>query len=89
MIGNVQAQDTPTELRSRVEAVGYETVPARNSIDGAFEIVQVRSREDRQLPLSDPSVRYEVNQAVAKEQLTQAFQARVNALLANAKVEGL
>ena len=58
-------------------------------IDGAFEIVQVRSREDKQLPLSDPSVRYEVNQAVAKEQLTQAFQARVDALLANAKVEGL
>lgn len=26
------------ELRSRVEALGYETVPARNSIDGAFEI---------------------------------------------------
>lgn len=26
------------ELRSRVEALGYETVPARNSIDSAFEI---------------------------------------------------
>lgn len=26
------------ELRSRVEALGYETVPARNAIDGAFEI---------------------------------------------------
>lgn len=26
------------ELRSRVEALGYETTPARNSIDGAFEI---------------------------------------------------
>jgi conjugative relaxase-like TrwC/TraI family protein len=26
------------ELRNRVEALGYETVPARNSIDGAFEI---------------------------------------------------
>ncbi|KPF88565.1 TrwC protein, partial [Novosphingobium sp. AAP83] len=26
------------ELRSRIEALGYETVPARNSIDGAFEI---------------------------------------------------
>jgi conjugative relaxase-like TrwC/TraI family protein len=26
------------ELRSRVEALGYETAPARNSIDGAFEI---------------------------------------------------
>lgn len=26
------------ELRGRVEALGYETVPARNAIDGAFEI---------------------------------------------------
>lgn len=58
-------------------------------IDGVFEIVQVRSREDRQLPLSDPSVRYEVNQAVAKEQLTREFQIRVDRLLASAKVEGL
>lgn len=58
-------------------------------IDGAFEIVQVRQREDKQLPLSDPSVRYEVNQAVAKEQLAREFQARVDALLADAKVEGL
>lgn len=58
-------------------------------IDGAFEIVQVRTREDKQLPLSDPSVRYEVNQAVAKEQLGQAFQARVEALLSKAQVQGL
>ncbi|MGB4072149.1 peptidylprolyl isomerase [Pseudomonas sp.] len=58
-------------------------------IDGAFEIVQVRQREDKQLPLSDPSVRYEVNQAVAKEQLARELQARVDALLADAKVEGL
>ena len=56
---------------------------------GSIEIVQVRQREDKQLPLSDPSVRYEVNQAVAKEQLAREFQARVDALLANAKVEGL
>ena len=58
-------------------------------IDGAFEIVQVRTREDKQLPLSDPSVRYEVNQAVAKEQLGQEFQARVEALLGKAQVQGL
>ncbi|UTW05966.1 peptidyl-prolyl cis-trans isomerase [Pseudomonas benzenivorans] len=58
-------------------------------IDGAFEIVQVRQREDRQLPLSDPSVRYEVNQAVAKEQLASQLQARLQALRANSKVEGL
>lgn len=58
-------------------------------IEGAFEIVQVRTREDKQLPLSDPSVRYEVNQAVAKEQLGQEFQARVEALLGKAQVQGL
>lgn len=57
-------------------------------IDGAFEIVRVRSREDRQLPLSDPSVRYEVNQAVAKQQLAAQFEARLKALRAAAKVEG-
>lgn len=29
------------ELRSRIEALGYETVPAKNPIDGAFEIAGV------------------------------------------------
>jgi hypothetical protein len=57
-------------------------------IDGAFEIVQVRAREDRQLPLSDPSVRYEVNQALAREKLGKQFDARLQALLSAAKVEG-
>ncbi|MNW20024.1 hypothetical protein D3C71_2202340 [compost metagenome] len=57
-------------------------------IDGVFEIVQVRAREDRQLPLSDPSVRFEVNQAVARQQLAAQFDARLQALLAAAKVEG-
>lgn len=56
-------------------------------IEGAFEIVQVRSRDDRQLPLSDPSVRFEVNQAVAKEKLSAQFQARLDGLLAQARVE--
>ncbi|HLD68445.1 MAG TPA: peptidyl-prolyl cis-trans isomerase [Pseudomonas sp.] len=58
-------------------------------IDGAFEIVRVRAREDRQLPLSDPSVRFEVNQAVARQQLAAQFDARLQALLAAAKVEGV
>ncbi|MET1079521.1 MAG: peptidyl-prolyl cis-trans isomerase [Pseudomonas sp.] len=57
-------------------------------IDGAFEIIQVRERQDRQLPLSDPSVRFEINQAVARQQLAAQFEARVQALLAVAKVEG-
>ncbi|MEO4047951.1 peptidylprolyl isomerase [Pseudomonas sp. CAU 1711] len=54
-----------------------------------FEIIRVRSREDRQLPLSDPSVRYEVNQAVARQQLASQFEARLAALLAKAEVRGL
>lgn len=58
-------------------------------IDGAFEIVRVRSREDRQLPLDDRSVRFEVNQAVAREKLAAQVDAQLGALLASAKVEGL
>lgn len=58
-------------------------------IDGAFEIVQVRRRADRQLPLSDPSVRFEVNQGVARELLAQQFDARLQALVRAAKVEGV
>lgn len=54
-----------------------------------FEIIRVRSREDRQLPLSDPSVRYEVNQAVARQQLASQFEARLAQLLAGAEVQGL
>ena len=65
-----------------------DTVSQPMLIDGAFEMLQVRSREDRQLPLSDPSVRYEVNQAVAREQLARQFEARLQALVAAAKVQG-
>ena len=65
-----------------------DTVSQPMLIDGAFEILQVRSREDRQLPLSDPSVRYEVNQGVAREQLARQFEARLQALVAAAKVQG-
>lgn len=54
-----------------------------------FEIIRVREREDRQLPLSDPSVRYEVNQAVARQQLAAQFEARLARLLAAAEVQGL
>lgn len=57
-------------------------------IDGAFEIIQVRSREDRQLPLTDPSVRFEVNQAVARQLLATQFEAHLQALVSAAKVEG-
>ncbi|QVM88665.1 hypothetical protein I0D68_09705 [Pseudomonas lalucatii] len=70
-----------------LQKAGTLSQPMR--IDGAFEIVRVRRREDRQLPLSDPSVRYEVNQAVAKEQLASQLQARLQALRAKARVEGL
>ncbi|WP_137817588.1 peptidyl-prolyl cis-trans isomerase [Pseudomonas sp. 2FG] len=57
-------------------------------IDGAFEIIRVRAREDRQLPLSDPSVRYEINQAVAKQKLAVQFDARLKTLRAAAQVAG-
>jgi conjugative relaxase-like TrwC/TraI family protein len=29
------------ELRSRIEALGYETVPAKNPVDGSFEIMDI------------------------------------------------
>ena len=40
LLGTIQNSD----LRARIEALGYETTPARNPIDGAFEIKGV-SRE--------------------------------------------
>jgi parvulin-like peptidyl-prolyl isomerase len=89
-LGLIRPQDAQLDfLRKTALLQKANSISQPMLIDGAFEIVQVRSREDRQLPLSDPSVRYEANQAVAKEQLTQTFQARVDALLSNAKVEGL
>ena len=89
-LGLIRPQDAQLDfLRKTALLQKTGSISQPMLIDGAFEIVQVRSREDKQLPLSDPSVRYEVNQAVAKEQLTREFQQRVDALLANAKVEGL
>ncbi|MCJ8169356.1 peptidylprolyl isomerase [Atopomonas sediminilitoris] len=58
-------------------------------LDGFFEIVQVRSRQDRLLPLSDPSVRREVNQQVARIKLAQQVETQLATLRANAKVQGL
>lgn len=89
-LGLIRPQDAQLDfLRKTALLQKADSISQPMLIDGAFEIVQVRSRADKQLPLSDPSVRYEVNQAVAKEQLTREFQQRVDALLANAKVEGL
>jgi hypothetical protein len=89
-LGLIRPQDGQLDfLRKTALLQKADSISQPMLIDGAFEIVQVRSRADKQLPLSDPSVRYEVNQAVAKEQLTREFQQRVDALLANAKVEGL
>ncbi|HLA29810.1 MAG TPA: peptidylprolyl isomerase [Pseudomonas sp.] len=89
-LGLIRPQDTQLDFLHKtalLQKAGSLSQPML--IDGAFEIVQVRTREDKQLPLSDPSVRYEVNQAVAKEQLGQEFQARVEALLGKAQVQGL
>ena len=65
------------------------TVSQPMLIDAHFEIIQVRAREDLQLPLSDPSVRFEVNQGLAREKLGKQFDARLQALLSAAKVEGV
>jgi parvulin-like peptidyl-prolyl isomerase len=89
-LGLIRPQDAQLDfLRKTALLQKAGSVSQPMLIDGAFEIVQVRQREDKQLPLSDPSVRYEVNQAVAKEQLAREFQARLQTLLSNAEVQGL
>jgi parvulin-like peptidyl-prolyl isomerase len=89
-LGLIRPQDGQLDfLRKTALLQKAGTLSQPMLIDGAFEIVQVRAREDRQLPLSDPSVRYEVNQAVAKQQLAAQFQARLQGLLDEARVEGL
>ncbi|WP_415753856.1 peptidylprolyl isomerase [Pseudomonas leptonychotis] len=89
-LGLIRPQDAQLDfLRKTALLQKAGSISQPMLIDGAFEIVQVRQREDKQLPLSDPSVRYEVNQAVAKEQLAREFQARLQTLLSNAEVQGL
>jgi parvulin-like peptidyl-prolyl isomerase len=89
-LGPIHAQDRQLNfLRKAALLQKAGSISQPMLIEAGFEIVQVRSREDHQLPLSDPSVRHEVNQAVAKEQLSREFQQRLDALLANARVEGL
>ena len=89
-LGLIRPQDAQLDfLRKTALLQKAGSISQPMLIDGAFEIVQVRQREDKQLPLSDPSVRYEVNQAVAKEQLARAFQARLQTLLSNAELQGL
>ncbi|HEX7852805.1 MAG TPA: MobF family relaxase [Sphingobium sp.] len=51
------------ELRSRIEALGYETVPARNPIGGAFEIKGV----SRDVIEAFSTRRGEILEALAKE----------------------
>ena len=89
-LGLIRAQDNALDFLRQtalLQKAGSTSQPML--INGAFEIIQVRSREDRQLPLSDPSVRYEVNQAVAKEQLAKDLQGQISDLLTSAKVQGL
>lgn len=51
------------ELRGRLEALGYETAPARNPIDGAFEIKGV----SREVIEAFSTRRNEILEALAKE----------------------
>lgn len=89
-LGLIRADDPKLDLLHKTALIQKaNTLSQPMLIDGAFEILRVRSREDRQLPLADPSVRYEVNQAVAREQLAAEFEARIRQLLADARVEGL
>ncbi len=75
-LGLIRPQDGRLDLLRKTALIQKaDTVSQPMRIDGAFEIVRVRSREDRQLPLDDRSVRFEVNQAVAREQLAAQFQA--------------
>lgn len=89
-LGLIRPQDGQLDLLRKTALIQKaDTLSQPMRIDGAFEIVRVRSREDRQLPLSDRSVRFEVNQAVAREQLAAQFETQLRGLLAGARVEGL
>ncbi|GEM_PF-831602 len=89
-LGVIRALDPDLDLLRKtalIQRAGTLSQPMR--VGDAFEIVRVRGREDRQLPLEDPSVRDEVNRAVARERLAARLQARLDARLAQARVVGL
>ncbi len=89
-LGLIRPEDGQLDLLRKTALIQkVDTLSQPMRIDGAFEIVRVRSREDRQLPLSDRSVRYEVNQAVAREKLAAELEAQLSRLLDGARVEGL
>ncbi|WP_271409936.1 peptidylprolyl isomerase [Pseudomonas sp. Q1-7] len=89
-LGLIRPEDGQLDLLRKTALIQKaDSLSQPMRIDGAFEIVRVRSRQDRQLPLSDRSVRYEVNQAVAREKLASEFEARLGRLMADARVEGL
>ncbi|MDH4558898.1 peptidylprolyl isomerase [Pseudomonas sp. BN417] len=89
-LGLIRPESGPLDLLRKTALIQKaDSLSQPMRIEGAFEIVRVRSREDRQLPLSDRSVRYEVNQAVAREKLAAEFEAQLGRLLTEARVEGL
>ncbi|MDH4559609.1 peptidylprolyl isomerase [Pseudomonas sp. BN411] len=89
-LGLIRPEDGELDLLRKTALIQKaDTLSQPMRIGGVFEIVRVRSREDRQLPLSDRSVRYEVNQAVAREKLAAELDERLSRLLASAQVEGL
>ncbi|MDH4610610.1 peptidylprolyl isomerase [Pseudomonas sp. BN102] len=89
-LGLIRPESGPLDLLRKTALIQKaDSLSQPMRIEGAFEIVRVRSREDRQLPLSDRSVRYEVNQAVAREKLAAELEAQLGRLLTEARVEGL
>ncbi len=64
------------DLRERVEALGYETVPARNSVDGAFEIKGVT----REAVEAFSTRRVEILAELAKEDRSSARERELAAL---------
>ncbi|WP_263143674.1 peptidyl-prolyl cis-trans isomerase [Pseudomonas sp. RIT-PI-AD] len=89
-LGIIHTADPRLDLLHKAALIQKaDTLSRPMLIDGAFEIIRVGEREDRQLPLEDPAVRAEVDQAVARERIAAQLQARLDEQMARARVDGL